>query len=211
MLAFMLDYPQCIGRLKKTMAFLAKNTAYTHESGRASVLELLGALVQKFAETLLEEYADMVFVALVMVLANDDAPKCKEMAAEVLKCLLRRLGFARATSVLAHVHAWAGSPQPALVRVACQVYGLVIEALGAEAASHLDVLFSDLNAVLNQAAVTIEDVDTDEDTMEVEFEWTAPYHSLTVLEKTLRAFPDSMSRPAWSAISAVMKVVCSPS
>ncbi|KZV69813.1 hypothetical protein PENSPDRAFT_753100 [Peniophora sp. CONT] len=204
LLAFLLDYPQGAGRLKRTMAFLAKNTTYAHESGRASVLELLGALVQKFAGSLLEEYADMVFVALVMVLANDEAPKCKEMAGEVVKGLLKRLGKEKAGGLLAHVHAWARSTQAALVRVACQVYGLVLEALGPDAAPHLDVLLADLNAVLTRAAETLADEDEDDDAMEVEPEWTAPYHALTVLEKTLRAFPDSVPRTAWSAVSSLL-------
>lgn len=63
------------GRLEKTNAFLANTTTYAHKSGRASVLELLGALAHKFVVPLLEEYAGSMFVALVMVLANDNASK----------------------------------------------------------------------------------------------------------------------------------------
>jgi U3 small nucleolar RNA-associated protein 20 len=74
-LLFLLDYPQGKGRLRNHMTFLAKNLSYVHESGRKSVMELLSAIIQKFEVTLIREYADMLFVALVMVIANDDSAK----------------------------------------------------------------------------------------------------------------------------------------
>ncbi|KAG5633777.1 hypothetical protein H0H81_005341 [Sphagnurus paluster] len=49
------------------MTFFAKNLSYVYESGRKSVMELLGTVITKFESGLIREYADLLFVALVMV------------------------------------------------------------------------------------------------------------------------------------------------
>ncbi|EEB96308.1 hypothetical protein MPER_04578, partial [Moniliophthora perniciosa FA553] len=67
-----------------------KNLSYVHESGRKSVLELLGAIVAKFQENLILEYSDLLFLSLVMVVANDDSAKCREMAAQLIKSLVEK-------------------------------------------------------------------------------------------------------------------------
>ena len=90
-LQFLLDYPQGQGCLKQHMAFLAKNLSYEYESGRISVMELLNMIISKFQDNLVQGFSDMLFVALVMVLANVDSAKCREMAAQLLKNLVRRL------------------------------------------------------------------------------------------------------------------------
>jgi len=70
LLQFLLDYPQGQGRLRNQMTFLAKNLSYVYGSDRMSVMELLSAVILKFDMLLIVEYADMFFVALVMVIAN---------------------------------------------------------------------------------------------------------------------------------------------
>lgn len=93
LLQFLPDYPQGKGRLRKQMTFLAKNLSYVYESGRKSVMELLAAVFIKFEVSLTREYADLLFVALLMVIANDDSAKCREMVSELIKkCLTCILG-----------------------------------------------------------------------------------------------------------------------
>ena len=41
-------------------------------------MELLSAVILKFEEALIVEYAELLFVALVMVVANDESAKCRE-------------------------------------------------------------------------------------------------------------------------------------
>jgi len=73
LLQFLLDYPQEKGRLRNQMTFLAKNLSYVYESGQKSVMELLSAVILKFDTLLIMEYAVMFFVALVMVIVNNDS------------------------------------------------------------------------------------------------------------------------------------------
>ncbi len=70
LLQFLLDYPQGKDRLRNQMSFFAKNLTYVHESGRTSIMELLSAVILKFEEALIVEYAELLFVALVMVVAS---------------------------------------------------------------------------------------------------------------------------------------------
>jgi U3 small nucleolar RNA-associated protein 20 len=191
LLQFLLDYPQGKGRLRNQMAFFAKNISYVHESGRTSVMELLDAVITKFQVNLVREYADLLFVALVMVVANDDSAKCREMAAHLIKNLFMRLDEDHRNVVVSHLHSWASqNAQPQLRWVSAQVSGFIVDVAQIEVLRHVSVILGDLKASLHYSAtVTSIDEDEDDSRMDVELEWQLPYHSLTVLAKILRVFP----------------------
>ena len=203
LLQFLLDYPQGKGRLRTTMAFLAKNTAYSYESGRISVLELLSAIVSKFEESLVGDFSDLLFVALVMVIANDDSAKCREMAAEIIKNLFLRLDVDHRRLLVSHLRSWAsqtGNPQ--LTRVAVQVYGIIFDALQANASTYLPSMIEDLNLNILRS---VEQLTKEDDQMDVDSQWQVAYHILTVLGKVIRIFPDISTRPQklpWTAVVA---------
>ncbi|KAH7909651.1 armadillo-type protein [Hygrophoropsis aurantiaca] len=196
LLQFLLDYPQGKGRLKTQMGFLAQNLAYTHESGRRSVLALLGAVLAKFEAGLVREYADMLFVALVMVLANDDSAGCRETAGELVKALLARVDGEGRKKVVEHLRAWAGAGQVQLVRVAMQVYGLVLDVLQRDTEPYIRALLDDVNAALERSVQQLSQAhgETDRDgestRMEIDLDWQVPYQSLIALSKVLRVFPE---------------------
>ncbi|KAG6830801.1 hypothetical protein H0H92_014650 [Tricholoma furcatifolium] len=197
LLQFLLDYPQGKGRLRKQMTFLAKNLSYVYESGRKSVMELLGAVVTKFQENLIREYADLLFVALVMVIANDDSAKCREMAAVLIKSLFGRLDDERRKLILSHLHSWASQQaQPQLARVSSQVYGFVIDVLETESKPYIITILEDLNAALERSGQALAEAES-QDAVEpaVDLDWQAPYYALTVLSKVLRVFPDFVTHP----------------
>ncbi|CAK5281436.1 unnamed protein product [Mycena citricolor] len=205
LLQFLLEYPQGKGRLRNQMSFLAKNLAYEYESGRKSVLELLGAVLSKFEAGLVAEYSDLLFVALVMVLANDDSAKCREMAAALIKTLFTRLKDDRRQALLANVHSWiaVGEKQKQLGRVAVQVYGLVIDVLEAGAEPYLDGVLEDAGLALQTSAEDEEEIDADEaDQMDVDHDWQTPYHSLLLLAKILRVFPVRTKQAPWEIITS---------
>ncbi|KAH9067708.1 armadillo-type protein [Lactarius vividus] len=195
-LQFLLDYPQGKGRLRTTMSFLAKNTAYTYESGRLSVLELLSAIVSKFEERLIGDYADLLFVALVMVVANDDSAKSRELAAEIIKSLFLRLDADHRRVLMSHLRSWASQQANAqLTRVAAQVYGVILEALQADAAAYLPAILEDLNANLLRGTEQLANEEGE----------GLDYHVLTALGKIVRVFPDVATRPQklpWPAVVA---------
>jgi U3 small nucleolar RNA-associated protein 20 len=203
-LQFLLDYPQGKGRLRKSMTFLAKNLSYVHESGRASVMELLGAVVAKFEAGLISEYADLLFVALVMVLANDDSAKCREMAAAVIKALLARLDAEQRKVTMSRLHSWALASQPLLKAVSSHVYGLFVDLLQADASPYLPVILEDVNAIIISSAQACSALSGTEDDNE-QMDWQAPYHALTTLSKVLRVMPDYSNQEGkirWQDVAA---------
>ncbi|EKM83155.1 hypothetical protein AGABI1DRAFT_118514 [Agaricus bisporus var. burnettii JB137-S8] len=208
LLQFLLDYPQGKGRLRNQMAFFAKNLSYVYESGRKSVMELLSAIVVKFQDDLILEYADLLFVALVMVISNDDSAKCREMAAELIKGLYARMDEENRKLIFSHLHAWAAQDvQPQLIWVSSQVYGFIVDAAQTEAQPYLSKILEDLRTALTKSSESLAHDDGQDDAMEVDLEWKIPYHSLSVLFKVLRVFPDVAmddTKISWSLITAHM-------
>ncbi|RPD58084.1 hypothetical protein L227DRAFT_196304 [Lentinus tigrinus ALCF2SS1-6] len=197
MLQFLLDYPQGKGRLRNQMTFLVKNLSYVYESGRKSVMELLGAMIAKFETRLVQEYADLLFVGLVMVIANDESSKCREMAAELIKSLFTRLETNQRNVVVSHIHSWAiQHAQPQLTRVSAQLYGLLIDFLGVDAAPYVPSILEDMNNVIRRCSQELEAaasggaLDSDEHASDnLARGWQTPYHALTVFSKVLRDDP----------------------
>lgn len=197
LLQFLLDYPQGKGRLKKQMTFLAKNLSYVHESGRRSVMELLGAIIIKFETSLIQEYTELLFVALVMVMANDESSKCREIAALLIKSLFSRLDHERRKITLSHVHTWVvQKARPQLVQVSCQVYGLITDVLKVDAREHLSCILEDLDATLSRSARAVRSLGPEEDdnVMDLDLDWQIPYQTFKTLEKILPVFPELVTQ-----------------
>ncbi|CCM06042.1 uncharacterized protein FIBRA_08288 [Fibroporia radiculosa] len=199
LLQFLLDYPQGKGRLRTQMTLLAKNLSYVYESGRKSVMELLSAIIAKFAVDLVREYADLLFVALVMVVANDESAKCREMASELIKSLFARLTDGQRSVMMSHVHTWAQqTSQPQLARVSMQVYGLIVDFLQQDITPYMLSILEDLNSALSRSAQMLEFAETEldgADTTDEELNWQMSYHALFVFSKVLRVRPDLTKQP----------------
>ena len=208
LLQFLLEYPHGKNRLKNQMASLAKNLSYIYESGRTSVMELLGALVNKFEVGLVYEYSDLLFVALVMVIANDESAGCREMAAELVKSLYLRLDESRRETLLSRLHLWTSqATQQALVRVSCQVYGFILSV--GDGTSFPDALLRDVNAVLERSSDEFGGIEegAGEDETSGKETWQVPYHALVVLTKALAKNPElakDHSRVGWSHVVSLL-------
>ncbi|KAF8305376.1 hypothetical protein DL93DRAFT_356267 [Clavulina sp. PMI_390] len=207
LLQFLLDYPQGQGRLRTQMTFLAKNLSYVFESGRLSVMELLGAIIAKFDGSLLGEYYEILSVALIMVLANDESAKCRELAASLIKALVGRGDETAKQTLFTRLHVWVsqGKSLP-LQRTVAQVYGLIVEEHSELAAS----VIPDLDGLIQASASTLRELESTEDTDDVfdeldisNLDWQLPYQSLTALARVLRIVPDGSKDPQlvhWDAI-----------
>lgn len=212
LLQFMLDYPQGKGRLQKTLAFLLRNaSSYVHESGRTSILELLSAVLSKFQTGLITEYGEMIFVSLVMVLANDDSSKCKEASAHLISTLYGRFSEKDRKNIVRNwLRKWvragietdgslaAATGKRKLAWIALQVWGIVIEAAAKE---EPDAALPWLNEVLEDVAQGLEQSERlmarrlaeEDDDMEVDgagsskdvIEWQLPYYALSTFGKAL--------------------------
>ncbi|KAF8589509.1 hypothetical protein K439DRAFT_362879 [Ramaria rubella] len=209
LLQFLLDYPQGKGRLQNQMTFLAQNLSYVFESGRKSVMELLNAIFAKFDAGLLREYADLFFVALVMVIANDDSSKCREMAAELIKLLFAHLDTTQRTTIVSHLHSWSSEKaQLQLSRVSAQVYGLVVDTMQQDAVPYISGILEDMNSVIQRSATELQALElqtNDQSNVDFDVEWRLPYHALNVLNKVLQIQPDFTKDGLsidWSAIES---------
>ncbi|KAI8070329.1 armadillo-type protein [Gongronella butleri] len=213
--AFLMDYPQGKGRLNKQMTFLLKNLEYVHETGRISVMELLHHIITKFGDQVLESYAQSILLALVMRLVNDDSPKCREMAAELIKALLDRMSNDQLDTVYRVLDKWLDSDNPNLHRAACQVYGFVLDVLGkdfklaAQLVSRLEKMVREghdqWTAVVEQQ---IEKDEDDDEEMDVDIPWETAYYSLNTMVKMTALFPkliyDADTVALWTAVQSLL-------
>ena len=82
---FLTDYPLGKGRLKKQLSFLVSNLEYPSPAGRLSVMEMMHLILTKINNNgKIQEATTSFFVALVLVLVNDDVSECRENAATIL-------------------------------------------------------------------------------------------------------------------------------
>jgi U3 small nucleolar RNA-associated protein 20 len=196
LMAFLLDYPQGAGRLKAQMTFLARNLSYQFESGRISVLEVLSAVISKFSDDLIHEYADMMFVSLVAVLANDDSEKCRAMAGVLIKLLFGRLGDQQRQKTLAVLQSWVEirDQQAQLASASLGVYAIIIDTAIEEVAGIVQVVVP----AITESATALQEAETDEE--EVQLEHSVPLNALKALVKALEVAPTEATNLPWEAI-----------
>ncbi|WVW79710.1 hypothetical protein I302_101680 [Kwoniella bestiolae CBS 10118] len=197
-MAFLLDYPQGKGRLKNQMTFFARNLEYTFEAGRMSVMEVLNNVFLKFSDDLVEEYSDMFFVALVVVLANDDSEKCRQMAGELLKLLWKRLEDDRRTKMIAVLTAWVGQRKEnvILASAALGVFGLLVETGQGEGL--VDQLVEVVQPVIEESAESLLEAEASEE--DVVLDHGLPHQALSSTAKAILQSSSTTSELPWKAI-----------
>ena len=77
-------------RLNRHITFLLSNLDYVFDTGRKSVLEALHLVVDRFPRSVLEKYADAIFLQLVARLIGDEDSSCREMVATLIRALISR-------------------------------------------------------------------------------------------------------------------------
>ena len=152
-------------------------------------MELLSATIAKFDTGLVQDDSYLLFVGLVMVIANDESAKCRDMAAELIKGLLTRLEIKQRNVVMSHVHPWSvQQARPELTRVSAQMYGLIIDFLKSDVSPYTSTILEDMNALLRHSALALEAATT---TQEMSYEndlaqgWQTPYYALLAFSKIL--------------------------
>ncbi|KAJ5139150.1 uncharacterized protein N7515_003998 [Penicillium bovifimosum] len=81
---FLIEYPQAKSRWTKQLAFFAKNLDYEHQSGRQSVMEAIHTLLSKTGQELAQDIISTFFLPVVLAMANDESPECRELAGTLL-------------------------------------------------------------------------------------------------------------------------------
>jgi U3 small nucleolar RNA-associated protein 20 len=103
---FLIEYPQARGRWAKQLGFLVKNLDYQYREGRQSVMEAVHMLLAKTGGELAQEIIGTFFLPLVMVMANDEAEDCREMAGALLGELFSRADREQIQIILKSLLSW---------------------------------------------------------------------------------------------------------
>ncbi|KAI9002646.1 armadillo-type protein [Gaertneriomyces semiglobifer] len=201
-LQFLLEYPHGMNRLRKHFNYLIKNLSYEYESGRESVLEMMSGIVTKFNDETLFEFGEMLFVALVLCLVNDDAAKCRRMAGTLVVALIKRMDAHRMEKIITLVNTWfSQESQPHLQRTAAQVAGLILEATGDRQVKWVPLLLQHLQSVLEAVTRVIDQDSSDEE----ETNWEIAYYGLNTFSKLIAQFPSSFQcEPVWLQVRELM-------
>ncbi|KAI8801037.1 hypothetical protein BJ742DRAFT_716305 [Cladochytrium replicatum] len=152
-LQFLLEYPQGPLRVRKQVQYLLKNLSYEFESGRQSVMEMIHLLIQKFDDTVLKEFSEVLFLGLTMSLVNDESSKCREMSGVLIKQLLKRLDSNQTDRVYIMLKKWYSQEDNSeMLRTAAQVSGLALETVDSATATKW---IPDLVKLLGDAIATL--------------------------------------------------------
>lgn len=103
---FLIEYPQAKNRWTKQLGFLAKNLDYKHQEGRQSVLEAVHLLLSKTGQELAQDIVSTFFLPVVLAMANDDSPECREMAGALLSQFYSRADREQMKTMLTPLRSW---------------------------------------------------------------------------------------------------------
>jgi U3 small nucleolar RNA-associated protein 20 len=190
-LQFFLDYPHGPVRLRKQMNYIVRNLKYEFESGRESMLLLLSSLIEKVTDEVLFDFAELMFLSLVVSLINDESAKCREITASVIKALLTKLDSARRSTIIAILDGWFDKlEEPTLLRMAAQVYGLLLESVeNVEGRKLLRSCCQNLSKILSATVQEFESF-SDSDLVDLSdlTRWEAGYYALNTFSKILKIY-----------------------
>ncbi|KAJ3332477.1 U3 snoRNP protein, partial [Blyttiomyces sp. JEL0837] len=209
---FLLDYPHGPVRLRKQINHVLQNLNYEFESGKLSSLTFVETMISKFSVDILLDYSDIFFLALVMVLINDESAKCRERAASILKDLFGRVGNDKQEAFINLLHEWSNDEsKPSLQRASAQVYGLIFEIAGDSASNTIKRGLPMLESLLEQVVEEMNDAMEgikDEDDGSGLSRWEIGYFALNTLGKLMTQYskcPSDLSgTEAWIHVASLL-------
>lgn len=189
---FLLEYPQKGKRWKDQLKFIEGNLKYEHESGRLSILDLINSLLRKASNEHVQKICNTLFTPLMIVLANDDAEKCREWAGELFKAIFGKVDEERMSIFLTTMRGWVKKPDnPGQVKISLQLYRLYYMAQSMND-SDVDILRQGILDILNRAD-------------DPEIEWDVIYAALQLSQTLVEKFPESLlssdSATLWKAVT----------
>ncbi|PGH05011.1 hypothetical protein AJ79_06897 [Helicocarpus griseus UAMH5409] len=176
---FMIEYPQAKSRWAKQLGFLAKNLDYKHKEGRQSVMEAIHLLLSKTNGDPAQDIVATFFVPVVMVMSNDDAFECREMAGVLLGDLYSRADSEQLKSMLTPLRAWLEqTANPRLTTTGLQAIRIFFESERTNKDGEVRFVTNLLPRIIAPAVENSE-----------ESEWEVLYHSLQLFVKLCQLFP----------------------
>ena len=176
---FLIEYPQAKSRWAKQLAFLAKNLEFQYAEGRQSVVEALHMLLVRTGGDLAQDIIGTFFLPVVIVLANDDSPECREMAGMLLGELYSRASKAQMKTILAPLQSWLEQSQNTLLRcTGLQAMRIYFDIDGTEKEKQAHWVVDVLPDIMQPIIRTRETGD-----------WQALYFALQLFAKLCKAVP----------------------
>eukprot|EP00912_Choanoflagellata_sp_UC4_P002178 UC4_evm2s1377 len=179
-LKFLLEYPQSKMRIQNTMTFLVTNLDYDYETGRESILELLNSVVIRFPVDIVNNYAELLLLPLVIRLVNEDSANLHKMTTEVLKTLFMRVDATQQEKLFRMLMAWANSGVT-VCKAALQSLGIFLDAGAVGKSKRAPEIFRCLSKLIIDSREAITSVNNED--------WRLPYSALSTTAKLLGVFP----------------------
>ncbi|EEQ35796.1 U3 snoRNP protein [Microsporum canis] len=177
---FLLEYPQSKSRWNKQLAYLAKNLDYAHREGRESVMEAIHLILSKTNGEPAQEMVDTFFIPMVMVMSNDEAASCREMAGSLLGIIFARADAEHLKTILAPLKSWLEqSENVALVTTGLQAIRIFFESDAKNKDRYVRFVTDILPGIMGLSL----------DNREAN-EWEVLYYSLQLFMKLSKLFPD---------------------
>lgn len=191
---FLIEYPQAKNRWAKQLAFLAKNFDFQYQEGRQSVMEAVHMLLSKTGDELAQDIVGTFFLPVVMVMANDDAPECRELAGVLLGELYRRADREQMSTMLRPLHSWLEQTDNALLTsTGLQAMRIFFDAEAAEKEKEARFVIAGLSNLVNPI---IDNQDSEN--------WETLYFALQLFTKLCKTVPSIVlteeCAPIWSSV-----------
>ncbi|KAF3934944.1 hypothetical protein ABW19_dt0208143 [Dactylella cylindrospora] len=187
---FLMDYPQSKKKLDNQLKFLIANLGYEHQEGRESVLEAIHLLLTKVGDDLIQEILEAFFPALVIVVANDEAEKCREMALVLMKKIFERADQETMASLLGKMREWLGRDQKEILRrISFRLWLVYTDVVGKAIKSELGFITGKILEAAREAMIDEDEELMDED-VEMQVTWEQLYYALQLWAKLVPLFPD---------------------
>ncbi|EFQ96839.1 U3 snoRNP protein Utp20 [Nannizzia gypsea CBS 118893] len=187
---FLVEYPQAKNRWTKQMAYLATNLDYAHREGRESVMEAIHLILSKTHGELAQEMVDTFFIPLVMVMSNDEAPTCREMAGSLLGAIFTRADAEHIKTILSPLESWLEqSDNLALTTTGLQAIRIFFESDAKNKDRYVRFVTELLPGIMGLSL----------DNREAN-EWEVLYYSLQLFVKLSKLFPNVTMNPSYANI-----------
>jgi U3 small nucleolar RNA-associated protein 20 len=160
-------------RLEQHIKQVVLNIKYEFQEGRMSAISLAAMVVEKIPAPVLEKYANLFFLPLVLQMVNDDSKECREAVAKCLSLLLSRCSTDLLQSFYEYTLRWSKNPGPLRI-TSLQLFGIFVESR--------EDFFRKGDAATSLVARLEELLKTDQS------EWEIPYFSLICIEKLSKSF-----------------------
>ncbi|EDN10099.1 predicted protein [Histoplasma mississippiense (nom. inval.)] len=176
---FMIEYPQAKSRWTKQLGFLAKNLDYQHKEGRQCVMEAIHLLLSKTNGDPAQNIVSTFFIPVVMVMSNDDAVECREMAGVLLHDIFSRADSEQLQSMLSPLRSWLEQSQnPLLTTTGLQAIRIFLESDRKNKDDEVRFVAHRLPRIIGPAVKNREGEG-----------WEVLYHSLQLFTKVCQLFP----------------------